>query len=247
MSGYFIYNGLNTANITGFDVTGQDSYTVASRNIGHQAIPGRSGDVLSDEGTYKQVKVVYHCTIDASEAVNGFSDILDTLSAALMTAKGYRILADGYHPGVYRMAVPDGNINIEALKPAAGSPYKVCNFDLTFSCKPQCYLSSGVEPVQVSSGDVLSNPTSFHASPVISITGSGAVTIGTQEIHVYPTCPTYPVIIDCETMDAYSNGGTNLNLFVSLPLADIKLNPGNNTITYDGPSAVSVTPRTWKL
>lgn len=247
MAGYFIYNGLNTANIDGFAVTGQDTYAVAQRNISHQAIPGRSGDILSDDGTFKQVKITYHCTIDASEVVGGINGVLEQLSAALLSADGYMALSDSYHPGIYRLAVMEKGVNVEALRPAAGAPHRVCNFDLSFSCRPQKYLSDGSQAVSVSSGGTVNNPTVFKAAPLLEIAGTGTVTIGSQTITVLSTCPASPVFIDCETMDAYSGTGANLNNHVQLPLADIVLSPGSNTITFSGVSSVKITPRTWKL
>jgi phage-related protein len=247
MAGWFFFNGLDTSNIDGLSITGQDTYTIATRKINHQAVSGRSGDLLTDNGGYGQVKVTYHCTIDASDDAAGINTIINTLAAALSTAKDYKELRDSYHPNTYRMAVLDKGIDFAALKPASGSPHKVANFDVVFSCKPQRFLDAGGTAVTVANGGTVNNPTAFPASPTLEISGTGTVNIGSQQITILSTCPASPVYIDCETMDAFSGAGANLNNYVSLPVADIVLDPGDNTITYSGVSSVSITPRSWLL
>jgi phage-related protein len=243
MAGWFIYNGLNTANINGLEVTGQDTYTVATRNINHQAVSGRSGDLLSDEGTFKQVKITYHCTVEHDTDIE---TILDTIMPYLMTAGEYKALSDSYHSDTFRLAVVDKGINIDALRPNGGSAYRACNFDIVFSCRPERFLTAGNTQATVSNNGTVNNPTAFPAYPLLEITGTGTVNIGSQQITIASGCAS-PVFIDCETMDAYSSQGANLNSYVTLPLAQIKLFSGNNTITYSGVSSVKITPRTWKI
>lgn len=244
MAGWFSYNGLNTANINGLEVTGQDTYTVATRNINHQAVSGRSGDVLSDDNTFKQVKITYHCTVEHDTDIE---TILDTILPYLMTAGDYRALSDSYHSNTFRLAVVDKGISIEALKPNAGGAYRVCNFDVCFSCRPERFLTAGNAQATVANNGTVTNPTAFPAYPLLEIAGTGTVNVGNQQIVIASGCPASQVFIDCETMDAYSSQGANLNAYVTLPLAQIKINPGNNTITYSGVSSVKITPRTWKI
>lgn len=243
MSGYFTYNGVSTATY-GIYITGDATYNVANRNLDLQSVVGRSGDVVVDGGNYPNVEVTYHCGLEDPEGIN---EKLEEFAAALMTATGYRELVDTYHPGVYRLGVVVNPIKVTPYRPNGGLQHRAASFDVVFSCKPQKYLESGDEIVTLQSSGSIHNPTAYPASPILTITGKGTLTVAGQQITIGSDCPENEVTVECELMDAY--GGTQLlNKYVTLPLNDITLAAGDNSIQLgSGISGVSIKPRWWTL
>lgn len=115
-------------------------------------------------------------------------------------------------------------------------------FTLEFDCKPQRFLKSGEEPIELTTGGAILNRTEFPSKPMLRVYGSaaGTVGIGGQTITI-STINAY-VDIDCEIMDAYK-GSTNCNGNVSFT-DDIVLAPGETTISMTGGiTKVEITPR----
>lgn len=99
-------------------------------------VPGRSGDLILDRGSWMNVEIEYACHIDSDFATR-FEDFVTWLSSY----KGYHILYDEYHPDVYRMAVPV----IDALSPETLFTTETADFTLLFNCMPQQYINDGVD------------------------------------------------------------------------------------------------------
>lgn len=99
-------------------------------------VPGRSGDLLIDYGSYKNVELTVEIGIDG-EAVNGdFLTLYDTLRAAVMVQRGYQRLEDSFYPDEYRQARA---VNVERDQSDTVSGKAI----ITFDAKPQRYLKSG--------------------------------------------------------------------------------------------------------
>lgn len=241
MSGYFNYGGVSTADF-GIYTTGDATYNIVNRNFDKQSVVGRSGDILIDGGNYPNVEVTYHCGMEAEEGIN---EKLEAFAAALMTAKGYQRLQDSYHPDIFRMGVVLNPMMITPYRPNNGLAHRAASFDVVFNCKPQKFLESGYTELTLQNGGTVTNPTAYPSKPILIVSGSGTLTISSQTITIDSSCPSSDVTIDCELMDAYS-GQTNLNKYVTLPIDDIVLGGGDNTIQMNGVTAKMI-PRWWKL
>lgn len=55
-------------------------------------------------------------------------------------------------------------------------------FDVTFDCKPQRWLTSGETAVAVTSGGTITNPTLFDAEPLLAVEGYGEVKFNNRSI-----------------------------------------------------------------
>ena len=91
------------------------------------------------------------------------------------------------------------------------------------------------------------NPTYFDARPLFEITNPAANDVlSVNSIDVtFTTGYTGTVVIDCETMNAYS-GMTNANYLISATDFPI-LSEGTNIVTWSGSGEVKMTPRWWEL
>lgn len=100
--------------------------------------------------------------------------------------------------------------------------------------------------MRYTSGDDMSNPTLFPASPLLRVYGTGTFTMDGCEIAI-TDCTEY-VDIDCELMDCYE-GSVNRNNDVTFSTYDFpKLRPGDNIISdITGITLIEITPRWWRV
>ena len=221
------------------------------------SVPGRNGDLIVSQNRYENIEVTY----PAFCAGNSFAN-LASFRSMLLSVPGYAKLTDTYHADEFRAAYFGDGIEVNAL-----NTNKAGEFELTFNCKPQRFLTSGELAVEVSSGGKVTNPTLFSARPSIFVSGYGTLTIGSETItiaNVYPN-----IVIDSEILDCYAastapivnsaivgaailgmSGYTaNANAAVTFSTGDFPLlPPGETTITYTNTiTKVTVFPRWWRL
>lgn len=220
----------------GVYVSGVGTYGAPARSVTEEVVPGRNGTLIIDNGRFENIEVIYPCFI-----VKNFATNIANLRNFLKSYKGYVKIRDTYHANEYRMGVYSSGLEIET----SGHNSRYGKFSLTFNCKPQRFLASGDTAVTIASEATISNPTRFPSKPLIKVTGTGTVSLAGVTMTIIGDQPdTY---IDCDLMDCYA-GSTNLNSKVSLSGDEFpELAPGNNTLVYDGPTAVQITPRWWTI
>lgn len=119
--------------------------------------------------------------------------------------------------------------------------------ELTFDCKPQRFLKSGDQSIQIPSSIVLNNPTEYTAKPLIRAYGTGMITINGVSVVVQQAVGGDYTDIDCELMEAYK-GTENCNGAILLPQGEFPaLASGPNTIEWGAFDSVEITPRWWRL
>lgn len=239
MIGYLTANGKSSADFNVY-LSGDGTYGIAERDVEQTSIPGRSGDLLIDNGRYKNVSHAYKCVIRGDFAKN-FSGFLGYLQAQ----RGYIRLEDSFHPDEYVLGRFTGETHPKRMtRDVMGS------FEITFSRKPQRYLKAGEEPLPefTTNGQIFSEMYT-ESLPLVRVYGTGAVGIGdnTITINSLTSGATY-TDIDCDTQNAFY-GTTNCNDKITLNSGEFfSLKPGANGISLgNGVSRVIVTPRWWKL
>lgn len=95
------------------------------------------------------------------------------------------------------------------------------------------------------------NPTPFASKPLIKVTGTGTLGIGEYILTITGTA-SQTLYIDCETMEIYTLEGTvpmGASSLVSINKNDFPvLEPGTNNISVgSGITAVTITPRWWRI
>ena len=234
MINYLTFAGRST-NEFGIWISGEGTYGAPERNIQTQEVAGRNGNLLFDMGNFRNITMKYPAAIKKDMP----SRIRDFLNFAGSQA-GYQRLEDTYHPYEYRMARFQSKLSVET----AGYMNRSGQFTLEFDCKPQRFLKSGEDPIDFTASGVLYNRTEFEATPLLSVFGSGAGTVGIGSQTITISAISEYVDIDCEIMDAYK-GAVNCNGNVSFT-DDIVLKPGNNNIAKSGNiTRVRITPRWW--
>ena len=173
----FTFGGVSTSDY-GLVVEGSGDYSAPKRATETINIPGRNGAFQLDKGYYENIEIEYKVVVaDATQA--DFNDTIEAFRNAIVSQIGYQRLEDTYHPGEYRMAMYDGGLNEAPTFHGKGAIFKI-----KFDCKPQRWLTSGETAVTVTSGDTLTNPTLFEASPLLEVEGYGTIDFNGYEIEL---------------------------------------------------------------
>ena len=160
----------------GIFISGEGAYDAPVRNVEFVTVPGRNGAIPIDKGSYDNITIEYPAFTFALTQAE-FRKKLTDFKNAIMSQIGYQRLVDTYHPDEYRMAIYCEGLEVDPIYYSrAGS------FTLKFTCKPQRYLTSGENEIEVNNGDVVNNPTLFDASPLLKIDGYGTVAFNGYEI-----------------------------------------------------------------
>lgn len=215
--------------------SGSGVYSAPARKRTMVGIPGRNGELSFEDGSFENIPVKY--PVGVKRPVDKH---LDDCRNYLLSLGDYQRLEDTYHPDEYRMGIYQGG-----FEPSISVMGRIGKVELTFNCKPQRFLKEGEREIEVSSGDVVFNPTNFKALPLVRAYGTGTLSMGGETIRI-DTANSY-TDIDCESMDAFK-GATNCNGNITLLSGEFFcLNPGTNTVTFSGITRVIITPRWWKI
>lgn len=241
-----IYKGLVFDDIDSRDygiyITGSAVFNSPERDVEMIEIPGRNGSYALDNGRFNNIEVTYPAGLfGGSEA--DFAAGIRAFRNALASRIGYKRLEDDYNQNEYRMAVYKSGLDVTPAQLKAGE------FEITFDCQPQRFLTSGETAVNIAtSGGTITNPTLFDASPMLEITGTGSVTINDDTITVNGDEAIGRVLIasavtaDCQTTlyNALNDGDTFTVSNIAITSQFIYANSGAvSSIDYSGWSGFS--------
>ena len=245
----FYFDGKSSMDF-GLYISGDQTFNGSERNVTKVSIPGRSGDLLFSDGSFKNTDYSYDCFI-----AYDLDHKARELRSWLLSRNGYCRLEDDYHPEEYRMAAFKGPIDFDVHLLTAGET------TLTFDCKPQRYLKIGEVKVPLTRYETqinIINPTYFDSKPIIRVGGNGTGTIkivdenaNEQLITINNMATTTDdIVIDSEIEQTYlesSNTWFNKNVTFK-DLAYPYLSPGKNTITKTGSMIyINIIPRWFML
>ena len=233
--GVIIFNNKSSADCR-IQVAHPPGYAYPERDYTITHIPGRNGDIIQDNGCYKNVERTYEVSFDAPN--EDFATYANSVSAWLHSTTGYARLEDSYEPNYYRMATYQESNIFENLYNQAGTA------TIVFECKPQRFLKTGDNTITIQNSLTIMNPTGFEAYPLFKVTGtSGVLTVNGNSI-TFASIDDF-VILDCELQDAYKeNINKNSTISGTFPV----LKTGSNTISWTGNiSSVTMKPRWWTI
>lgn len=161
----------------GIYITGEAVYNAPERSVEMISIPGRNGAYVLDNGRFENIEVTYPAGCFGNTEAD-FRDAISNIRNMLCSRKGYVRLTDGYNPNEYRLAVYKSGLEVTPAQLLAGE------FDITFDCKPQRFLTSGETAVAVTSGGTVTNPTRFPAYPLLKVDGYGDIVINGKRLTV---------------------------------------------------------------
>ena len=237
--GSVIFNGISSRELH-IQVEHPPEYEYPERDYTITHVPGRNGDVVFDNGSYKNVGRTYQIAIGEEDA--DYAVLANKISEWLHSANGYARLEDSYEPDYYRMAMYYEGLPIENILNQAGRA------TIKFDCKPQRFLKYGEQSIEIQNGANLHNPTRFAAKPLIRVYGTGGaqtmLTVGDRVVTL--TSITDYVDLDCDLENAFK-GSTNCNGNITAEYFPV-LASGDNAIVWAGNiTKVEITPRWWTL
>lgn len=230
---------VNSYDDLGLIITDKDVYKIAERDIQTVSIPGRSGDLIIDNGKYKNVEISYECAI-ASDV----DDALIVLSYNLFPLLNKNLyIKDTYNTGFLRFGTIKGGIDISEELRITGKT------KISFNCNPYKFLVDGFLPLEFNSS-VLSRNTmnlgTFPSSPLIVIPGSTSnftLTIGSKS-YSFSNIPATTIYVDCEKRLITDSSGNVCNSclsgteFPTIPTGFVTI-----STTNPGATSILVIPR----
>lgn len=234
MRNYFVFAGKSSHDF-GIHISGEATFNRPKRRFEELTIPGRSGTLILDDGSFENMPITYPAFVidEMPDKVKDFANFMGSFS-------GYQRLEDSYADDIFRLAQYKGGLDNISSKNYANRDGE---FTIEFNCKPQRFLKSGEIPIVFDSDGQIWNRTNFDSKPFITVYGTGAGSVGIGDYLITIDAIDEFVNIDCEIMDAYK-GAVNCNPNVSFNADEIKIPSGKNGVTFTGDiTSVVITPR----
>lgn len=221
---YVIINGKSSRELLGLLITSLPPISKAKMRVSAQEIDGRSGDIVTELGfsAYdKEISVALHGDYNVDEIISFF-------------AQSGKIIFSN-EPDKYYLFAQYNGIDFERLL-----RYKTA--EVAFHCQPFKYSVSEGEREFTFSDEATSgsfdirNNGNYISKPIITITGSGTVTlaINGNELMTIDMSEVSPIIIDSADMNAYNSTGLLMNRKITGNIDNISLVSGKNVISYTG-------------
>ena len=203
-----------------------------------ESIPGRNGDLIFETGAFENRTGSAECF---AMMHNNVELTIRAINRFLLFRKGYRKLETTDDPEHYWMARVENGARIEQ-RLRTMSP-----FEIEFDCKPQRFLKSGLETVEMTNGGVLYNQYGFDALPLIKVYGSGegSLNVGNKRVEIL-SMTDGELMLDSETQNAYIYG-MNRNNQINAPEFPVLTDGENNISWRGGIERVEIIPRWWEL
>lgn len=219
----------------GLLINSKGSYKGASRDITYTSVPGRNGDIITDNGRYKNVKIPYKMTL-LNKSERDFAEVAHLIKGWLLAEQGYFELWDSYDKKYFRLASYSDEANIEQELRDIGE------LSLSFNCKPFKYSFEGQKAVIFAAAGTLYNAEAFTSSPYIKITGSGTVTLTiNNSSFTFKDIDEY-IEVDSDIMNAYKGINPQNNKMTGSGFPTLQ--PGNNVISWVGNvESLEIVPR----
>lgn len=219
MNYYVILNGVNSNTKTGLAIKELPPITKPLMRTYKEEIDGRDGDLITDLGysAYdKQLEIGLYGSYDINSIITFFNS-KGTVTFSNESDKYYR----------YQII---NQIDYEKL-------LKFKTAVITLHCQPFKY-KVGETPITLTSGDnTINNTGNIYAKPVITIVGSGTITIslGGNQIFSIDMSNNSKIVIDTENLEAYDpDNGQLLNRIVTGDYDLFKIESGSNTLNLSG-------------
>lgn len=236
MINWFNFNSKDSRDV-GIIVKRKNSLDIPERDLEYVPVPGRNGDLIFDNGRWKNISVDYDCRIFSPGAVEGLNENLPMtytrhdLSDMLHGDATYYRLFDSYDPDYFRLAIYAGGVNFDEL-----AHVSVMDCKVNFNCKPMRYRWDGLQTITrtyngSSSLDYIINPEKFPSKPIIRMyatTDNAQVAVSIANENIIVNNVDGYVEYDAETQNCYK-GATNMNNNCFATFEQLK--PGINTVT----------------
>nr|DAI96065.1 MAG TPA: distal tail protein [Caudoviricetes sp.] len=218
MQDYFIWNGTDCRDY-GIHVTEQPPITIPAERSTQTNVPGRPGSLthLEGEDVYDDLLLTAICFISDPAQIPAIAAWL----------KGSGTVTFANRTGGYYKARIANQIPFE--KVLRGNPH--CAFSVNFRCFPFWYQEDAASITVNTSGTIVTNPGSVYAEPILTVYGSGDITLMVGSTIVELEDISGSILLDCALKEAYlGNALMNDHMTGEFPV----LKPGANAVSWSG-------------
>ncbi len=231
MNDWFEWNGTQCT-VYGIHVTELPSPTIPAERVKFTSVPGRPGSLTTLEGSD-----VYDDVILTAECFLANPARIPEIAAWL---KGSGTVTFANRQGGFYYARIVNQIPFEKI--LRGNQHR--SFTVNFRCSPPFWYASGVQPITLmQSTSAVVNPGSVYSEPVITVHGSGDITLMVNQTIVELTDVGGSIVLDSALQETYS-GATLLNEHMSgdFPV----LTPGQNVVSWSGETTNIIIEPNWR-
>lgn len=218
MNDWFEWNGQKCTEF-GLHVSELPPVTIAAERVTFTDVPGRAGSLTTLEGEDVFEDIIMTATC--------FMSSLDSLPQISNWLRGSGTVTFANRQEGYYQAQVINQIAFEKI--LRGNPQ--CSFAVNFRCKPFLYLNDSPTYELTNSGSFITNPGSIYAEPVITVQGSGEITLIVGLTVVELSGISGSITLDAVLQEAYK-GYSSLNNQMSGAFP--RLLPGLNAVSWSG-------------
>ena len=230
MNDWFLWKGRRCTEY-GIHVLEPPPVTIPSERATFTNIPSKSGSltVLEGDNVYDDLLLTVTCLI-STQSPN--SEIAAWL-------RGSSKVTFANRQGGFYFARIVNQISFEKI--LRGNPHR--SFAVNFRCKPFWYQENVTEIAVTTSGTFIDNPGSVYSEPVITVYGSGEITLMVGMTIVELDGITDSITLDTPLMEAYQ-GVTSMNGCMSGDFPTLL--QGKNAISWTGNVTKVVIQPNWR-
>ena len=230
MNDWFSWNGVKCTEY-GIHVLEQPPVTRPSERVTFTDVPGRSGSLtlLQGDDVYDDLTLTAVCIISDASNIRAIASYLN----------GSGKVAFANRTGGFYFARIVNQIPFDKI--LRGNPHR--SFAVNFRCKPFWYQENVPEITVTASGTFITNPGSVYSEPVITVYGSGEITLMVGMTIVELDGITDSITLDTPLMEAYK-GVTSMNGCMSGDFPTLL--PGPNAISWTGNVTKIVIQPNWR-
>ena len=230
MTDYFIWNGVD-CRTKGIHVSELPPITIPLERSKQTNVPGRPGSLTQLEGddVYDDMILTATCFIADPAQIPAI--------AAWLKGKGTVTFANRTG-GHYNARIAN---QIPFEKVLRGNPH--CSFAVNFRCYPFWYQENVSDVTITTSSDTITNPGSVYSEPLITVYGSGNITLMIGTTIVELTNVSGSIVLDCALKEAYK-GTTLMNDHMSGDFPVLKPDP--NAVSWSGNVTRIVIKPNWR-
>lgn len=215
---WFIWNGVKCTSL-GIHVSQQPEIVKPSERATFTSVPGRSGSLTTLEGdaVYDDFILSVECWISNTANLPAICDWLRGSGKVTLACR----------PGGFYHARIVNQISFEQV--LRGHLHRT--FSVNFRCQPFWYVENVTPITLMTSGAFITNPGTVYSEPIITVYGSGEITlmVGMTITELFGISG--DITLDTPLMEAYS-GITSMNYNMSGDFPTLA--PGTNAVSWSG-------------
>ncbi len=228
MFGFTLNNQVSSASL-GLRLTAPVAIPASVRRADDIEVEGRAGTLTRFTG-WEDTEIELELAVP-------IRDGLDQYRQAAHELTGASTIALTAEPGVYRK-VKHCEVS-ELRRELSGWGF----FTARLTCQPFTYLTEGLNPVTLTASGTITNPGLLEADPIITVTGTGALSLTINASVYHVNSPAGSITLDSERLVAHAHGKIQTD---ALTEAFPTFKPGLNRITLGtGISKIVITPN-WR-